>query len=93
MKQLTAIKKCNATEIDMMLNKAAAAYANARITADKPYNAPEFRHVSQTEIGAAFFAEYEATVRCIAMFVKENIYEIQSIVGKMTAEIIAEYND
>lgn len=68
MKNLTAYNDQNAREIEMMMGKAMCAYANA-VTINKMN--PKSENV------IALMSEYEATVRCIDMFVRENIYEIQ----------------
>ena len=88
-RKLTAIKETNEREIEMMVGKAMCAYANARETFDKSYTDPEFRHVSQDEIVAALTAEYEATIRCIAMFVREDLYEIQRFVKAEAEKMMA----
>ena len=80
MTKLNAYNECNEREINSMVGKAACAYANKVQTFRKSYTDPEFRHVSQDEVMAALNAEYEATIRCIDMFVKENLYEIQRFV-------------
>ena len=69
MKKLTAYNSQNDCAIGMMMGKAMCAYANWQ-KAEKTAFAVEWR--------VACRSEYEATVRCIAMFVKESIYEIQA---------------
>lgn len=71
MKNLTAYNSQNDREIGMMMGKAMCAYANWQ-EAEKTAFAVERR--------VAHRSEYEATVRCIAMFVKESVYEIQAAV-------------
>ena len=80
MTKLNAYNECNEREIEMMVGKAMCAYANARETFKKSYTDPMFRHVTQDELVARHEAEYEATIRCIDMFVRESLYEIQHLV-------------
>ena len=77
MKNLTAYNECNEREIEMMVGKAMCADANAREAFKASHTDNRFRHVPQDEVVATYRAEYEATVRCIEMFVRENVYEIQ----------------
>lgn len=63
--KLTAYNNQNDRQIEQMVGKAMCAYANAMEVAD-------LDKVQQK----VFMAEYEATVRCIAMFVKESVPEI-----------------
>ena len=66
MKKLNANNTQNDREIGWMFGKAMCAYANAMQVIELDKN--QYR---------IFMAEYEATVRCIDMFVEESIYEIQ----------------
>lgn len=68
MKKLTAYNGQNDREIGMMMGKAMCAYANWQSAESKAF---------AIEQRVAHRSEYEATVRCIDMFVKESIYEIQ----------------
>lgn len=76
MKQLTACNKDNEFQIEQMVSKAMCAYANWREASNANFNDPRFRHVSQYEAEAEHRSEYEATVRCIALFVKEHVPSI-----------------
>ena len=72
---LTATKSTNQREVEMMFGKAMCAYYNWRKAAERP-KAFFKSHVGEQEranITAQFEAEYEATVRCIAMFVDESL--------------------
>jgi len=68
---ITATHKVNEPQVEAMVGKAMCAYANWRETENADYDDPQFRHESQYEVVAAYRAEYEATVRCIAMFVDQ----------------------
>ena len=74
--KLTPCNPANEREVEMMLGKAMCAYANWQRAEAADYYAPEFRHESQYEVVAAHRSEYEATVRCIAMFVRESVTSI-----------------
>ena len=86
--KLTAINEINERNVEVMMGKAICAFANARTIFKKSYNDPQFRHVSQDEIVAACEAEYEATVRCLDLLVKENLYEIQQIIRDCAEEMM-----
>lgn len=86
--KLTAINPANERQIEVMFGKAVCAYANALETFKLPYTDGRFRHVPQDEIVAACEAEYEATVRCLDLFVNENLYEIQQIVRDCAEEMM-----
>lgn len=81
MKNLTAYNECNEREINSMVGKAMCAYANhesamkAEGQLRRDYGDKAFERTT-----AAQWSEYEATVRCIDMFVRESIYEIQDFV-------------
>lgn len=79
--KLTAYNECNDREIEAMVGKAMCAFANAREMFKLPYTDPRFRHETQDEVVSSLMAEYEATVRCIDLFVRESLYEIQSYVS------------
>lgn len=79
-KNLTAYNEANEREISSMVGKAMCAYANWREA--KASEAEAIREKSTI----AFQAEYEATIRCIEMFVRESIYEIQAHVWDRCAE-------
>ena len=64
MKKFTAYDKANERQIEMMVSKAMCAYANWQAAEEKAFAIEE--RVSHR-------SEYEATVRCIAMFVKESV--------------------
>ena len=75
MKKLTAYIPENDRQIDQMVGKAMCAYANWRRATERPEGF-FFKNVSENEQDAAkvaFKSEYEATVRCIDMFVKEPV--------------------
>lgn len=79
-KNLTAYNEANEREISMMVGKAMCALANAK-TAKKQ---------GMEHVRIACESEYEATVRCIDMFVKESLYEIQFHVIAETEKMMAE---
>ena len=77
MKKLTAYNKANDRQIEMMMGKAMCAYANmAEVEKNKSeLVAIHGRHQVLMTI-ECHKSEYEATVRCIEMFVKESLPEI-----------------
>ena len=84
---ITAKKKANEREVEMMVGKAMCAYANWKQTEAADYNNPQFRHVSQYEVMAAQESEYETTCRCIAMFTVEHLPEVcQTIIDRAKSE-------
>ena len=88
MKNLTAYNECNEREIEMMVGKAMCAYANWTRSTD-PRRFFFKSHVPEAEREAArtaFKSEYEATIRCIDMFVRESIYEIQHHITSRAAD-------
>lgn len=88
MKKLTAYNSQNDREISMMMGKAMCAYANWKMATERPEGF-FFKNVKPMErklATAGFMSEYEATVRCIDMFVKESIYEIQNAVIESAKE-------
>lgn len=88
--KLTAINPANEREIEAMFGKAMCAYANwMRSTDSRRFFFKS--HVSEAEreaIRAALKSEYEATVRCLDLFVNENLYEIQQIVRDCAEEMM-----
>ena len=77
MKNLTPYNEQNKREVEMMVGKAMCAYAN--YTENQSNRADLiFNHgIKAFELTqAALESELEATERCIAMFVKESMYEI-----------------
>ena len=87
MKNLTAYNECNDREIEMMVGKAMCSYANhesamkAEGQLRRDYGDKTFERTT-----AAQWSEYEATVRCIDFFVRENLYEIQSYIIERAAD-------
>lgn len=88
-KNLTACNEANEREINSMVGKAMCAYANYR----KVHEHEELMVESgaftaeQVEVAKAkHSSEFEATIRCIEMFVRESIYEIQAHVWDRCAE-------
>lgn len=81
MKNLTAYNECNEREINSMVGKAMCAYANfVAAKSDEAKLTERFGEIAYEKTEAALRSEYEATVRCIDMFVRESIYEIQDFV-------------
>ena len=84
MKNLMAYNEANNREIEMMVGKAMCAYANwqenlKKVWADFDQNGDD-GYTSAWVRAARDKSEYEATVRCIEMFVRDSIYEIQDYV-------------
>ncbi len=87
MKNLTAYNECNDREIEMMVGKAMCAYANWQNSLKAVYGADNDTDRTMFKQNAiACSSEYEATIRCIDMFVRENIYEIQHYITSRAAE-------
>lgn len=83
MTKLNAYNESNEREINSMVGKAMCAYANMSKVIEHEELMIESGAFTkeQVEIAKAKHAsEYEATVRCIEMFVKNSIYEIQHYV-------------
>lgn len=78
MENITATNKANDRLAEMMFGKAMCAYANF-VTA-KEHGEHEFKYQPKEVVVEAHRSEYEATVRCLEMFVNENIYAIQRAV-------------
>lgn len=76
MKKLTAYNNQNDREISMMMGKAMCSYANWQ----QERNSDRENKTQKALIEQSHRSEYEATVRCIDMFVKESIYEIQQAI-------------
>lgn len=84
---ITAKKSTNEMEVRMMVGKAMCAYANAEANR-KFWEAEEnasLKRGIQVEVEKAM-SEYEATVRCIAMFANEHLPEICKTVIEMAEE-------
>lgn len=89
MTKLNAYNEANEREISSMVGKAMCAYANWQLAKKNLVENPKADSYNDMgfEIKTACASEYEATVRCIEMFVKESIYEIQRyIVDRVEAE-------
>ena len=84
MKNLTAYNECNEREINSMVGKAMCAYANMLTVIEK---ADKFDSVMEAVSAKRVHeSEYEATIRCIDMFVRESLYEIQALVKQRVAD-------
>lgn len=83
---VTATNEANVREVERMMGKAMCAWANWQQAEAMDYTDPVFRHVSQREACAMHRSEYEATVRCIEMFVDDSIYEVSRIVIERAKE-------
>lgn len=74
MKKLTAYNKANDPQIEAMMGKAMCAYANWQSVKD---DRDQLTYLYGRELVekslSAHESEYEATVRCIDMFVKESV--------------------
>lgn len=89
---LTAYNPDNGREIEAMFSKAMCAYANWQET-ERDSKALEATHGKQKVALhiEACRSEYEATVRCIALFVKEHVPEICSaVIGACEREFWSE---
>lgn len=82
-KNLTPYNEANEREISMMVGKAMCAWANWQSSLKALYGADNDTDKSMFRQNAvAAKSECEATVRCIEMFVKDNIYTVQNVVRK-----------
>lgn len=88
MKNLTANNKANEREIEMMVAKAMCAYANWQSTEDDAISLVTIYGDAMVDRSiTAHKSEYEATVRCIAMFVSESVPAIcQHVIDRCTEE-------
>lgn len=90
-KNLTAYNEANEREISMMVGKAMCAYAN-HVEYGKQLKNPNLKSFGKKDAmlaGERAWAEYEATVRCIDMFVKNDLYEIQAYVKAQAEEMMS----
>lgn len=77
MKKLTAYNPDNNRQIEQTVGKAMCAYANWQEAEESARDGEEYAGgISAVEMACMRNAEYEATVRCIAMFVKEPVSTI-----------------
>jgi len=91
MTKLNAYNEANEREINSMVGKAMCAFANHQcaMKAESQLRRDYGDKVFDTTT-AAQWSEYEATVRCIEMFVKNSIYEIQSyVIERAEAELLS----
>ena len=80
MKNLRPWNEANEREISMMVGKAMCAYANMVKAMSE----------NMESCTIACQSEYEATVRCIDMFVKDSVYPVQAYVTERAeAELLA----
>lgn|GEM_PF-6446451 len=80
MKNLRPWNEANEREISMMEGKAMCAYANWQ----------KAKAEGMELCAVACESEYEATIRCINMFVKDGIYAIQAhVVDRAETELLA----
>lgn len=89
--KLTAINEINERNVEVMMGKAVCAYANLQRVIEYEELFVESGAVTheQAEVAKARHAsEHEATVRCLDLFVKENLYEIQQIVRACAEEMM-----
>lgn len=86
-KSLTATNPANEREVNRMVGKAMCAYANwlgfVKATTDQ---IDKMGRIKFHELRSANKSEYEATCRCIEMFVYESIYTIQDFIKERVAE-------
>lgn len=88
MSNLTPHNEANAREIEMMVGKAMCAWANWMDIADnrKKYESEYGSTMTEVEKTAAM-SEYEATVRCIAMFTEERLPQVcEYVIERAKAE-------
>lgn len=85
---LHATNKVNEREVEVMFGKAVCAQANRLYQTNclRCYEGKE-RIELEKDIRADA-AEYEATVRCLDLFVDEDIYEIQRIVHEAALDLV-----
>lgn len=86
-KNLTPYNEANAIQVEAMMSKAMCAYANLQSVEDDRDQLTSLygRELVEKSL-SAHESEYEATVRCVEMFVREGIYEIQQIVRENVKE-------
>lgn len=91
MTNLNPIHECNARDIERMVGKAMCAYANWQNSLKAVYGAEDDADRTMFKQNAiACKSEYEATIRCIEMFVSDSIYAIQAhVVDRAEAELLA----
>lgn len=91
MTNLNPIHECNAREVEMMVGKAMCAYANWSMCNEHP-DALEVQYGSRemfVSLKSGWENEYEATVRCIAMFVSDTLPAIcKHVIDRAEAELL-----
>ena len=88
MTNLNPIHECNAREVEMMVGKAMCAWANheSAMKAEQQLRR-EYGDKVFDATTAAQMSEYEAMVRCIAMFVSDTLPAIcEHVIGRAEAE-------
>lgn len=89
-KNLTAMVEGTERQVGQMVGKAMCAYGNWHDTMKYTKHAAEMNDEQCVAISekceAAYLSEYEATIRCIGMFVEEDLYEIQAFIADKCAE-------
>lgn len=91
MKNLTPYNEANGREIEMMVGKAMCAYANwhEQYERNRNRNGDDYNLENGIMRAAAYWSEYEATVRCIDMFVGDSLYAIQRhVTERAEAELL-----
>ena len=89
---LTPFNACNARELQMMVNKAVCSYANwtvARKCVLEDIEMEGDADAAKMRALTASKSEYEATVRCINMFVRESLVEVCQYVIAEAEEMMA----
>lgn len=78
---VTPTNKANNREVEFMMGKAMCAWANLQVSLGEWRNCEDGSHEAEVHerMCAIYSSEYEATVICIAMFVKEPIHKVHEI--------------
>lgn len=87
-KKLTPIHECSERAIEMMSGKAICSYANWHsVKDDEDQLRTLYGDMAVEKSLTAHMSEYEATVRCIAMLVREHLPEVCAhIINQAKAE-------
>ena len=85
---LTTYNECDERPVEMMVGKATCAYANYKGAVNEHKSlVEEFGVISVEVTEAQYLSEYEATVRCIAMFVEQpTSYICQYVISRCFEE-------
>ena len=86
---LTVYNECDERPVEQMVGKAMCAYANYKTAINEhTKNVNEYGLASVNIVEAECRSEYEATVRCIAMFVEQpTSYICQYVISRCRDEL------